>query len=1217
MSQPLPRNSRSRRTLVRATGIVLAVTGLSSFIAVTANANPAGTGLVINEVYGGGGNSGSTYTNDYIELFNPTDKAVDVSGWSVSYYSAKGNLGGSTPLSGSAPAHGYYLIQEAKGAGGTTALPTPDATGQLAMSATDGSVTLNDAASAVIDTIGFGTGAIVEGGDAPAPSNTMAVTRKTPGADTDNNNADFMTAAPNPHNSTYDSSTAGKLALGTIGPRTATVGTAFSFTPRATGGTAPYSWSATGLPAWASIDKATGRITGTPDQTGSAAVELTVTDGADASARTTFTLKAQAAGASADHVVISQVWGDGGYTNAPFANDYIELYNPTDSAVDLSGYSIAYGAFDRGAGAPLSTYPISGSIPAHGHFLIQGGADAIGDGAALPKPDATISLNMNYRGSFVALLDSTTAPTLPVGDITSTAHIVDALGYGDANTFEGAATGTDLGVDVAAVRSPENTDTDDNHADFTTGQLAPINSAGETGQGDTSGDAGEATIAEIQGTDTDTSPLAGKTVTTEGVVTAVYATGGFSGFYIQTGGTGGTVADDRTPGASDAVFVYGSQSAGTVSIGDSVRVHGTVQEYAGATEISFPTVTKLSTPLPAVNPLKIAWSDLGTDVQKEAHEGELLAPQGDFTVTDNYNTNFYGQVGLAAGDKPLRQPTDVGPAGSAAAQSTADYNASHAITLDDGASVSYTSTGPAAGDPLPWLTPDNPVSVGAKATFHKPVVLEYRGSLWNFQPTSQVNGAGKDVVSFSDMRTQNAEPADVGGKIRLSTFNVHNYFPMTGDRYIAKGLGKCSFYNDRQGNHIAVNDCGATGPRGAADDANFQRQQQKTVTGIIGLGASVVSLEEVENSAKFGEDRDTALAGLVDALNAKAGTGTWAFVPSPSPEDRPAVSSEDVIRTAFIYKPADVSPVGASHILKDMSGPGQDFSIAREPLAQGFKAAGSADSDAFLVVANHLKSKGAGAALYPGDTEDLRPAYDQGSYNETRTHQAQDLASFAQEQAQALKTDKVFLAGDFNAYNHEDPMEYLYGQGYTDLGSTYDPEHFSYSFHGLEGTLDHIVASPAAAKMVTGATIWQVNAQESVGFDYSRFNYNVTQLFNANDPFAASDHDPVVVGLTTGSESGKVASQVALKVTPNKVVVNKTEVMAHVQVTATGTTPTGTVTVTVDGQTFSAELSAEGVANIKLPVFKTTGTHTVTVDYSGDAKVAAGTADATVTVTTK
>lgn len=1217
MSLPHPRNSRSRRALIgAATGIVIAVTGLGGVAAPPAQADPAGTGPVINEVYGGGGNSGSTYTHDYIELYNPTAAAIDLSGWLVSYYSAKGNLGGTTALTGSVPAHGYYLVQESQSAGGSTPLPAPDASGQLALSATAGSVTLTDAGGTVVDTVGFGAAALAEGGDAPAPGNTTAVTRTTPGADTDDNHADFAVAPPAPHNSGYDGGTSTQPTVAVIGPRTRVVGTAFSFPPAVTGGTAPYTWSATGLPAWASLDPATGTVTGIPDAAGTASVQLTATDAAGATGSATFTLTSRAAGGDAGHVLISQVWGDGGYTDAPFAHDYIVLYNPTGTAVDLTGWSIGYGAYNRGAGAALADYPISGTIPAHGHFLVQAGADTAGDGAALPTPDATIPVNLNYLGSFVALLDTTTAPALPTGDITGTAHIVDALGYGDADTFEGQAQGTDLGTDVAALRTPEGADTDDNHADFTTGRPVPVNAAGQTGTGDGGGDAGDVTIAQIQGTGTDTSPLAGKTVSTQGVVTAVYATGGFNGFYLETGGAGGTAADDPTPGASDAVFVYGSQSAATVTVGESVHVHGTVQEFAGETEISFPTVTKLGTDLPAVEPDRIAWSELQTDAQKEAHEGELLAPQGDFTVTDNYDTNFYGQVELAAGDAPLRQPTDAGPAGSAAAQQAADDNAAHAITLDDGASVTYSPTGSAAGDPLPWLTAGNPVSVGAKATFHQPVVLDYRNSLWNLQPTTgPVHGAGTDIVSFSDKRTQNAAPAAVGGTVRLATFNVENYFPMTGARYAASGLGSCSYYNDRQGNHIAVDDCGATGPRGAADDTSFQRQQQKIVTGIDGLGASIVSLEEVENSVKFGEDRDSALAGLVDALNAKAGAGTWAYAPSPAAADLPATADQDVIRTAFIYKPADVSPVGVSHVLNTLSGPGQDFSIAREPLAQGFKAVGTGDSDAFLVVANHLKSKSNDAAgLYPGDTEDTRPAYDQGGYNETRTHQAQDMAAFAQAQAQALGTDKVFLVGDFNAYTHEDPMQYLYGQGYTDLGSTYDPNHWSYSYNGLEGSLDHIVASPAALAMVTGATVWQINAQESVGYAYSRYNYNVTQLFDATDPFAASDHDPVIVGLNTAP--ARTPSKVSVTALPSHPVVGRTFPLLYLAVTAPHRIPTGKATLTVDGHTSTAPLLL-GQTLFLLPPFTTPGPHTLTLHYSGDPKTAPSTTTITVTATKK
>jgi 5'-nucleotidase len=622
-------------------------------------------------------------------------------------------------------------------------------------------------------------------------------------------------------------------------------------------------------------------------------------------------------------------------------------------------------------------------------------------------------------------------------------------------------------------------------------------------------------IAAIQGTGTDTSPLSGQTVTTEGVVTAAYPTGGFSGFFLETGGAGGST--DRTPGASDAVFVFGSISAGQVSVGESVRVTGKVSEFQGETEIGSPTVTELDDALPAVTAGTLPWSDLDTAAEKEAHEGELVAPQGHFTVSDNYDANFYGSFTLAAGDKPLRQPTDAGRAGSAEAQAAVADNAARTVTLDDGSSLNY-STAANSGHPLPWLTATNAVTIGATVAFHQPLILDYRNAQWNFQPTAQVTDDGAAVATFSDLRTGNAKPAALGGT-RLATFNVENYFPMTGAAYTAAGLGTCTYYNDREGNHIGVNTCtgtdGSAGPRGAADAVSFARQQSKIVTGINRLGASVVSLEEIENSAKFGEPRDAALAGLADALNTAAGSKVWAYVPSPAAGLLPPLDQQDVIRTAFIYKPADVSLVGPSTVLTGDSGAGQPFSIAREPLAQGFKKAGATDADAFLVVANHWKSKGTGTPLYPGDAEDTSsPAADQGAFNESRVHQAEDASAFAAKEAAAIGTDRIFLVGDFNAYTHEDPIETLYAAGYTDLGSRFDPAEQTYSFDGLEGSLDHVLANPAALALVTGADVWQINAQEAVAYAYSRYNYNATLLFNGTDPFAASDHDPVVVGLT-------------------------------------------------------------------------------------------------------
>lgn len=172
--------------------------------------------VVISQVYGGGGNSGATLKNDFIELRNNGPTAVDLTGWSVQYTSSAGTTWGSrTNLSGSIPAGGFYLIQQAQGAGGTVDLPTPDATGTIAMSGTAGKVALSRSTTAltgacptadanVVDFVGFGSAANCFEGSAPTGtlSNTTAALRGGDGSiDTDNNGADFAVGAPNPRNS--------------------------------------------------------------------------------------------------------------------------------------------------------------------------------------------------------------------------------------------------------------------------------------------------------------------------------------------------------------------------------------------------------------------------------------------------------------------------------------------------------------------------------------------------------------------------------------------------------------------------------------------------------------------------------------------------------------------------------------------------------------------------------------------------------------------------------------------------------------------------------------------------------------------------------------------------------------------------------------------------------------------------------------------------------
>lgn len=184
---------------------------LSILLLTTVAARAVSPDVVISQVYGGGGNAGATYKNDFIELYNRGSAPVSLSGWSVQYASSTGSSWQVTTLSGSIQPGGYYLVQESQGAGGTTNLPTPDATGTIAMSATAAKVALVHATTAlsgtcptanVVDLVGFGAANCFEGsGPVAALTNTTAALRANGGAtDTDSNAADFATGAPNPRN---------------------------------------------------------------------------------------------------------------------------------------------------------------------------------------------------------------------------------------------------------------------------------------------------------------------------------------------------------------------------------------------------------------------------------------------------------------------------------------------------------------------------------------------------------------------------------------------------------------------------------------------------------------------------------------------------------------------------------------------------------------------------------------------------------------------------------------------------------------------------------------------------------------------------------------------------------------------------------------------------------------------------------------------------------
>ncbi|KAA8726938.1 ExeM/NucH family extracellular endonuclease [Corynebacterium phocae] len=183
-------------------GILSIAALVTSLTTPTAYAAPAGDSIVINEVHGGGGNSGALYDSDFIELYNPTDKPLSLAGTNIAYYDKQGALKESKrlPRVDIAP-QGYFLIKGATGSGGEKGLPPADYDAGFSLAASYGSVTLSSEEAGIIDKVGYGASGLFESRPATGHSNAKSVSR-TNGQDTDNNAADFQAGDPTPQNAT-------------------------------------------------------------------------------------------------------------------------------------------------------------------------------------------------------------------------------------------------------------------------------------------------------------------------------------------------------------------------------------------------------------------------------------------------------------------------------------------------------------------------------------------------------------------------------------------------------------------------------------------------------------------------------------------------------------------------------------------------------------------------------------------------------------------------------------------------------------------------------------------------------------------------------------------------------------------------------------------------------------------------------------------------------
>jgi predicted extracellular nuclease len=366
---------------------------------------------------------------------------------------------------------------------------------------------------------------------------------------------------------------------------------------------------------------------------------------------------------ASSEVVISQVYGGGGNSGAPFHNDFVELFNRGSNTVSLAGWSVQYAS---SGGSTWQSAPLDGSLEPGRHFLLQLAAGTA-DGELLPTPDATGGLNLSASAGKVALLDSI---NLLTGACPAGADIVDLVGYGNAAVcFEGSAPAPS-GANARAIfrASGGCVDSDDNAADFFAAAPLPRNRNSPTNG------CFDAPLAvalhDIQGT-ASTSPLIGLLVTTTtNVITGLRN----NGFFLQAPDS----ETDNSPATSEAIFVSTPDSLpGNAVVGNAVVVSGIVEEFkppsdpatAPRTQIINAVITLVNAGRPLPMPSRLAPDDLkpgGTLDQLErfeamrvrvdaltvvgATEGFLVEPSAS-GISDGI---FFGVLGDTP--RPLREP---------------------------------------------------------------------------------------------------------------------------------------------------------------------------------------------------------------------------------------------------------------------------------------------------------------------------------------------------------------------------------------------------------------------------------------------------------------------------------------------------------------------------------------------------------------------------------
>lgn len=273
---------------------------------------------------------------------------------------------------------------------------------------------------------------------------------------------------------------------------------------------------------------------------------------------------------------------------------------------------------------------------------------------------------------------------------------------------------------------------------------------------------------------------------------------------------------------------------------------------------------------------------------------------------------------------------------------------------------------------------------------------------------------------------------------------------------------------------------------GAENESQFRKQRSKILTALHMLDADVYALCEVEEG-------DVSVKDLTEGLNRLSGTDKYHYVED---NDRRVTS---YTKNVFIYNSETVIPY------RELRRYSSTY-LPKRHIAQAFDL--RSNGERVIISLNHFKSKsgtGSGANADQGDG--------QGNYNATRIKEARDCLAFFNSLTSYYDDSDILVVGDLNAYSREDPIMVFEDAGYASQLERYSPDNYSYSYKREVGYLDHSLSSTSLEGQVTGAVVWNINADEP---DFMGYKYPES---NGDTPYRCSDHNPVVTGLRLGGAS--------------------------------------------------------------------------------------------------